>query len=208
MASSLGGQTRPGTDNPDRHSTARTGEIGARQYNRLQMLRFLTAGESHGPQLTVIVEGLPAGVSLDAARDIDPDLRRRQGGHGRGKRQQIEHDTARIVSGVRHTPLIHRIRFDILRILPLRRGRRAESRNLDDFMAEMHVRQAKTPADEAAIAKQAPDLFRQGVGGHVEILRRDAQEQVADRPTDQKPLITRLLEAVEDFQGVRRDRCT
>ncbi len=65
------------------------------------MLRFLTAGESHGPQLTVIVEGMPAGVAMDAVRDIDPDLRRRQGGHGRGKRQQIEHDTARIVSGVR-----------------------------------------------------------------------------------------------------------
>ena len=62
---------------------------------------MITAGESHGPGLTCIVEGLPAGVSLDAARDIDPDLRRRQGGHGRGKRQQIEHDTARIVSGVR-----------------------------------------------------------------------------------------------------------
>ncbi len=65
------------------------------------MLRFLTAGESHGPQLTVIVEGIPAGLALDAARAIDPDLHRRQGGHGRGKRQQIEHDTARIVSGVR-----------------------------------------------------------------------------------------------------------
>jgi chorismate synthase len=65
------------------------------------MLRFLTAGESHGPQLTVIVEGVPAGLSLDAGRDIDPDLRRRQGGHGRGKRQQIEQDSARIVSGVR-----------------------------------------------------------------------------------------------------------
>ena len=65
------------------------------------MLRFLTAGESHGPQLTVIVEGMPAGVAMDAARDIDPDLARRQGGHGRGKRQQIEHDAARIVSGVR-----------------------------------------------------------------------------------------------------------
>jgi chorismate synthase len=65
------------------------------------MLRFLTAGESHGPQLTVIVEGVPAGLSLDAVRDIDPDLRRRQGGHGRGKRQQIEQDAAHIVSGVR-----------------------------------------------------------------------------------------------------------
>lgn len=65
------------------------------------MLRFLTAGESHGPQLTVIVEGVPAGLSLDAPRDIDPQLRRRQGGHGRGKRQQIERDAARITAGVR-----------------------------------------------------------------------------------------------------------
>jgi chorismate synthase len=65
------------------------------------MLRFLTAGESHGPQLTVVVDGMPAGLELDAARDLDPDLRRRQGGHGRGKRQQIESDSATISAGVR-----------------------------------------------------------------------------------------------------------
>ncbi len=65
------------------------------------MLRFLTAGESHGPELTVIVEGIPAGLPIDAARDLDPDLRRRQGGHGRGKRQEIENDSARITAGVR-----------------------------------------------------------------------------------------------------------
>ena len=64
------------------------------------MLRFLTAGESHGPQLTVIVDGLPAGLAVRAA-DIDRDLRRRQGGHGRGKRQQIEQDAVSIVGGVR-----------------------------------------------------------------------------------------------------------
>jgi chorismate synthase len=65
------------------------------------VLRFLTAGESHGPQLTVIIDGVPAGLELDAGRDLDPDLRRRQGGHGRGKRQQIESDTATITAGVR-----------------------------------------------------------------------------------------------------------
>ncbi len=65
------------------------------------MLRLLTAGESHGPQLTAIVEGLPAGLPLDAVRDIDPHLRRRQGGHGRGKRQQIEQDSAQVTGGVR-----------------------------------------------------------------------------------------------------------
>jgi chorismate synthase len=64
------------------------------------MLRFLTAGESHGPQLTVIVEGLPAGLEI-SEDDLRRDLARRQGGHGRGGRQQIETDFARIVSGVR-----------------------------------------------------------------------------------------------------------
>ena len=64
------------------------------------MLRFLTAGESHGPQLTVIVEGLPAGLEI-SEDDLRRDLARRQGGHGRGGRQKIETDVARIVSGVR-----------------------------------------------------------------------------------------------------------
>ncbi len=65
------------------------------------MLRFLTAGESHGPALTVVVEGLPAGVPVD--RDaIDADLRRRQGGYGRGGRMKIEKDAVEVLSGVRH----------------------------------------------------------------------------------------------------------
>src|SRR5262249_11440063 len=64
------------------------------------VLRWLTAGESHGPQLTVVVEGLPAGLELTADA-LRRDLRRRQGGHGRGGRQQIEVDEARIVGGVR-----------------------------------------------------------------------------------------------------------
>ena len=64
------------------------------------MLRWLTAGESHGPQLTVIVEGLPAGLEI-SEEELRRDLARRQGGHGRGGRQQIETDVARIVSGVR-----------------------------------------------------------------------------------------------------------
>ena len=65
------------------------------------MFRFLTAGESHGPCLTMIVEGLPAGLAVDSA-SIDADLRRRQGGYGRGGRMKIERDTARFLSGVRH----------------------------------------------------------------------------------------------------------
>jgi chorismate synthase len=63
-------------------------------------LRFLTAGESHGPALTVIVEGLPAGVAADAER-IDRELRRRMGGHGRGGRMRIEDDHVEVLGGVR-----------------------------------------------------------------------------------------------------------
>ncbi|MDZ7707454.1 MAG: chorismate synthase [Trueperaceae bacterium] len=65
------------------------------------MLRFLSAGESHGPALTVLLDGVPAGLELVAERDVDPWLRRRQGGYGRGRRQVIEQDTARILAGVR-----------------------------------------------------------------------------------------------------------
>ncbi len=64
------------------------------------MLRFLTAGESHGPALVVIVEGVPAGVPL-TERDLAPDLARRQLGYGRGRRMAIEQDRAEIRSGVR-----------------------------------------------------------------------------------------------------------
>ncbi|MDX1583748.1 MAG: chorismate synthase [Thermoanaerobaculia bacterium] len=62
--------------------------------------RFLTAGESHGPGLTVIVTGVPAGLNLDRER-IDADLRRRQHGYGRGGRMKIESDAVDVVSGVR-----------------------------------------------------------------------------------------------------------
>lgn len=64
------------------------------------MLRYLTAGESHGPALTAIVEGLPAGLPLAAAY-INRQLARRQGGYGRGARMKIESDTVRFLSGVR-----------------------------------------------------------------------------------------------------------
>ncbi|HEY3874634.1 MAG TPA: chorismate synthase [Candidatus Kapabacteria bacterium] len=65
-------------------------------------LRYLTAGESHGEMLVGILEGMPAGLSLVAERDIDPILRERQKGYGRGHRQKIENDSARILSGVRN----------------------------------------------------------------------------------------------------------
>jgi chorismate synthase len=64
-------------------------------------LRVVTAGESHGPGLTCIVEGLPAGLALDQEA-IDEDMARRQLGHGRGGRMKIERDHAEVTGGVRH----------------------------------------------------------------------------------------------------------
>ncbi|WP_026689485.1 chorismate synthase [Alteribacter aurantiacus] len=64
-------------------------------------MRFLTAGESHGPQLTAIIEGVPSHLPL-TQEDINRHLQRRQKGHGRGRRMQIEKDQVQIKSGVRH----------------------------------------------------------------------------------------------------------
>jgi chorismate synthase len=64
-------------------------------------LRFLTAGESHGPTLGVTLEGVPAGLPISGDA-LAVDLARRQRGYGRGARQAIEHDRAEIVAGVRH----------------------------------------------------------------------------------------------------------
>ena len=64
-------------------------------------MRYLTAGESHGPELTTIIEGVPAGLTL-SVEAINQELARRQGGYGRGGRMKIEKDQIRITSGVRH----------------------------------------------------------------------------------------------------------
>ncbi len=63
-------------------------------------LRYLTAGESHGPALCAIAEGFPAGLSVDFEA-VNRDLRRRQKGYGRGGRQKIESDAAQFLSGIR-----------------------------------------------------------------------------------------------------------
>jgi chorismate synthase len=63
------------------------------------MLRYWTAGESHGKTLIALVDGFPAGVAVDVEA-INVELRRRQGGYGRGGRQRIENDAVNILSGV------------------------------------------------------------------------------------------------------------
>src|ERR671928_84243 len=69
------------------------------------MLRFLTAGESHGKALVAILEGVPAGLTIDFDA-ITAQLRRRQGGYGRGRRMAIESDRAEALSGIRHVTSI------------------------------------------------------------------------------------------------------
>jgi chorismate synthase len=64
-------------------------------------LKFTTAGESHGKGLIALIEGMPAGLEINADRDINPDLKRRQGGYGRGGRMRIEQDKVEFLSGVR-----------------------------------------------------------------------------------------------------------
>lgn len=67
----------------------------------MRRISFRTAGESHGRGLVAILEGIPAGLPLSMEADVDPELRRRQGGYGRGRRMQIETDRAEIISGIR-----------------------------------------------------------------------------------------------------------
>jgi len=67
----------------------------------MRRIAFRTAGESHGRGLTALIEGIPAGLSLETERDVDPELKRRQGGYGRGRRMKIESDRAELLSGVR-----------------------------------------------------------------------------------------------------------
>src|ERR1044071_2695838 len=71
----------------------------ARKFHCSFMLRYWTAGESHGKTLLAVVDGFPAGVQLET-ESIDAEWRRRQGGYGRGGRQRIETDSVEILTGV------------------------------------------------------------------------------------------------------------
>ena len=107
------------------------------------MFHFVTAGESHGPQLTIIVTGLPAGLRLDRAR-INADLRRRQHGYGRGGRMAIESDEAEIVGGVRGGETLGSPISIVIRNRDYENWRRAmDPWELDD--AEAHKRRVHSP---------------------------------------------------------------
>jgi len=106
------------------------------------MVRFLTAGESHGRALIVILEGIPAGLPIDLDA-VTVDLRRRQGGYGRGRRMAIESDTAQILSGVRAGQTIGS---------PI--AMMIENRDWANWQYTMRVTEAPPP--DAGGAKRAP----------------------------------------------------
>src|SRR5947207_6381228 len=106
------------------------------------MLRFLTAGESHGKALVMILEGLPSGLEIDFDA-VTAQLRRRQGGYGRGRRMAIESDRAEPLSGIRHGVTTG---SPIALLIP--------NKDWENWQRTMHV-EAAMPAD-ASGADRAP----------------------------------------------------
>jgi chorismate synthase len=137
------------------------------------MLRFLTAGESHGQRLTVIVDGLPAGLEI-AEAELAVDLKRRQHGHGRGGRMAIEQDVARIISGVRGGRTIGSpVTMDIgNRDWP--NWERAMSVGAENFEAQKVTRVRPGHADLAGLLKYGAEDVR-------DVLERASARETASR---------------------------
>jgi chorismate synthase len=161
-----------------------------------QMLRFLTAGESHGQALVVTVDGMPAGLQLDIDA-LNAQLRRRQGGYGRGRRMQIESDRAEILAGIRKgmttgAPIALLIR----------------NRDWVNWQQTMHV-EAEMP--EGATGSNRPDVTRPRPGhadlagaikyGHTDI--RDVLERASARETAARVAAGSLARQLLGRFGVR-----
>jgi chorismate synthase len=140
------------------------------------MLRFLTAGESHGQGLIAVLEGMPAGLTLDLEA-ITIQLRRRQGGYGRGRRMAIESDRAEILSGVRRSKTTG---GPIALLIP--------NKDWQNWQKTMHVEaempEAATGANRAPVTRPRPghaDLAGALKYGHEDI--RDVLERASARET-------------------------
>ena len=139
-------------------------------------LRYLTAGESHGPALTVIVEGMPSGVPVERAR-IDRDLRRRMGGYGRGGRMKIESDAVELLGGLRFgrslgSPIALLIR----------------NRDFDNWRVPMNPDGPPPPGDEARTLSRPrpghadlPGALKHGTHDARDILERSSARETAAR---------------------------
>ena len=140
------------------------------------MLRFLTAGESHGKALVMIVEGVPAGLSIDFDA-VTAQLRRRQGGYGRGRRMAIESDRAEALSGIRHGVTTG---APIALMIP--------NKDWENWQRTMYVGPVRPPdasgADRPAVTRPRPghaDLAGAVKYGHDDI--RDVLERASARET-------------------------
>lgn len=140
------------------------------------MLRFLTSGESHGPGLTAIIDGLPAGLPLQA-EEITIHLARRQGGYGRGGRMKIEKDRALIRSGVRHgltlgSPVTLQI----------------ENRDWENWRVNMSVEPVEETVEPVTLARAGHADFTGAIKyGHQDI--RNVIERSSARETASRVLI-------------------
>ena len=129
------------------------------------MLRFLTAGESHGQALVMTLDGMPAGLEIDIDA-LNAQLRRRQGGYGRGRRMQIESDRAEIIAGVRHGRHDRRAdrsadsqsRLGELAADDVRRARDAGGRDRSETCLTSHGRDLDTPTSPARSSTATTDV--------------------------------------------------
>jgi len=160
------------------------------------MLRFLTAGESHGRALVVILEGLPAGLTVDPDA-ITRDLRRRQGGYGRGRRMAIESDKAEILSGVRKGETLG---GPVAMLI--------ENRDWPNWQQTMHT-EAAAPADASGARRGPVTRPRPGhadLAGGVKYERgdlRDVLERASARETAARVAAGALARQLLSHAGVR-----
>ena len=160
------------------------------------MLRFLSAGESHGQALVITVDGMPAGLEIDID-GLNRQLRRRQGGYGRGRRMQIESDRAEILAGVRKgrttgAPIAMLIR----------------NRDWVNWQQTMHVEkempEGATGANRADVTRPRPghaDLAGALKYGHTDV--RDVLERASARETASRVAAGTLARQLLDHFGIR-----
>jgi chorismate synthase len=160
------------------------------------MLRFLSAGESHGQALVITVDGMPAGLEIDID-ELNRQLRRRQGGYGRGRRMQIESDRAEILAGVRKgrttgAPIAMLIR----------------NRDWVNWQQTMHVEkdmpEGATGANRADVTRPRPghaDLAGALKYGHTDV--RDVLERASARETASRVAAGTLARQLLGRFGVR-----
>ena len=164
-----------------------------------RMLSYRTAGESHGPTLLALVEGLPAGLRVDTA-SIDAELARRQGGYGRGRRMQIESDRADALSGVRHGVTTG---APIALLIPNK-----DWENWQRTMAVEHPPTPETPGvDRAAVTRPRPghvDLAGVVKYDHTDI--RNVLERASARETAARVAVGTLARQFLDHLGIEIGR--